>query len=896
VWTVERLLPAPEVRLILSDMEELHRLWCDRVGAREARRRFLHQWRRYPLALIAAKLRGEGVAPRPSRTADAGSGAWLTPRSLAQSARALGRTPLLTGAILVTVGLGIGGCTTIFSLVDALYLRPLPYPDADQVMAIFTDAPPNRFPFSAADWQALKAQQTSFRDMGAYGRTQRTLLTPDGAALLSTLEVTPGLLDVWGVRPLQGRLAAEADGTPDAPPTVLVTLGFAQRSLGAGRDGGGAVGSTLNLDGEAYEVVGVLPADLGPLARSVEVVPTLRLQPPSRKGPFFLRPFGRLRDGVAPESAHAELRTLNERLFPVWADSYQDRSASWGLQPVPEAVRGDVGTLLAVLMAAVGIVFLIALANAANLLVARVNARSRELAVRSALGASRGRIWGHLFTESLLLAAGGVGVGLAVSRWGVATLPVVASSYLQRADEAAVSGHVVLFALALSAVSALLFSAAPALRGDRADDLASELRAGGRGTTGGGARQGLQRVLVMAQIALVVPLLAGAFLLLQSFVRLQQVDPGFDVERIVSMRVSLSPATHPGYLDRRRFWDDALARIEALPGVQGAALASERPPDDVNDVNNFDLEDRPTAPGEPIRLAAWVYAGPGFFDVMGIPLLEGRGFQPADLDADAPPVLVADEAWVRRNYPGERAVGRRMYSGGQTSGPRATVVGVVGSVPYQGVGVSDLGALYAPSDNGFGQPWLLVRTSGDAAAGVATYRDAAAGVATHRVAAAVQAELRRLDPTAPITRLATGEALLQDALTRPRHLTLMAGIFSAVALALSVVGIYGVTSYAVQRRRGDIAVRLALGGDPGAVLGMTLWNGMRLAVVGLAVGVAAALLVTRALSSLLYQVAPTDPVALAGAGLLLLGVSTVATLVPALAVIRVDPATVLREE
>lgn len=880
LWMLGMLLPPGELRLIRADMDELHARLQERVGTREANRRIARQWRQYPWRVMAAKLRHGRGPERPHSVGGLRDGPWLTLQGVKQSVRGLAKAPLLTGAIVLTVGLGIAGCTTIFSLVDALYLRSLPYPEAHRVVNVFTDAPPNRFPFSVADFQALQEQQTSFEMVGAFGQDRRTLITPEGADLLSTLSATPGLVDLWGIRPLQGRLPAMAEGAPDAVPTAMVTVGFAQRHLGAGPDGSGAVGRTLNLDGEAHEVVGVLPASLGPLARNVEVVTTLRLEPPGRKGPFFLRVFGRLRPGLDPAAAHAELRAINDRLFPVWADSYQDRNASWGLQAVPAYVRGDVGSLIAVLMAAVGMILLIALANAANLLMARVSARGRELAVRAALGASRGRIWGHLLTESLLLAAGGVAVGLTVARLGVAALPVVASSYVRRADEATLSANVVLFALALSALSALLFSAVPALRGRRGEGVAAELRAGGRGATGARSHQRTQRLLVVAQVTLVVPLLAGASLLMQSFLRLQQVDPGFDVDALASMRVSLSPAAYPTRLDRKAFWDGAIERIGALPGVEGVALVGDRPPDELNDLNNFDLEDRPTAPGEPLRLAAWIDAGPGYFDVMGIPLLEGRAFEAADLEDDAPAVLLVDEAWARRNYPGESAVGRRLYSGGQTTGPRATIVGVVGSVPYEGVGASERGAFYAPSDNGLARPYLMLRVAGDP--------DAAA--------AAVQAELRSLDPTAPVTEVAAGPNLLQDALTTPRHLTLLAGLFSAVALTLAMVGVYGVTAHAVQQRRGDIAVRLALGGNPGAVLGMTVWNGLRVALTGMAVGLLTALMVTRALAGLLYQVTPTDPSALAGAGALLLTVSVAATLIPALRAIRVDPAAVLREE
>lgn len=879
LWILRRTLPEREVRLIRSEMEELHARWTERLGRIEADRRVLRQWRGYPFRLLASRMAGRGRRGPGSARPLGGGVPWLTARSLAQSARALARAPTLTGAILVTVGLGIGGCTVVFSLVDAYYLRPLPYPEAERLLWIHTDAPPNRFPFSVADFQALQEQQTSFTAVGAYGGNRRTLRTADGVELVTTLEATPGLLDVWGVSLLQGRTPAPEEGAPGAPPTALVTLGFARRHLDAGPRGEGAVGRSVDLDGVPHEVLGVLPASLGPLVRTAEVVPTLRLEPPTRKGPFFLQVFGCLRPGVTAEAAHSELRSINARLFPVWADTYQDRNASWGFQGVRERVRGDVGPLLAILMAAVAMVLLIAVANAVNLLVARVNARGRELAVRAALGASRGRIWGHLLTESLLLAAGGVAVGLAAARLGVAALPAVASAYMPRSGEAEMSTNVVIFALALALASALLFATVPGLHHLRSGNLAHTLRTGGRGATAGRERQRSQRIMVAGQVALVAPLLTGAFLLLGSFLRLEGLDPGFDAPRVLSMRVSLSPAAHPDRVARLRFWETALERIEAVPGVEAAALASERPPEDLNNLNNFDLEDRPSQPGEALRLAAWVLAHPAWFDAMGIPVLEGRGLEAADAEEGAPPVAVVDQAWARANYPGESPVGRRLYSGGQTTGPRTTVVGVVGTVPYEGVGAGERGAVYEAWVD-FESPFLAVRSAGDP-------RD---------LAAAVQEELRRLDPTAPLTELAAGEALMADGLARPRHLGLLATLFSAVALGLSLVGLYGVTAYAVQQRRGDIAVRLALGSDAGRVLRSTLAEGMSLVAAGLLAGSAGAWLVGRALASLLYGAAPGDPRAFLAAAGLLLGTAVLATLAPALRAVRVDPASALREE
>jgi predicted permease len=865
-WALERLLDPRELRLVLDELAELHAQVAERHGPRVADRRYRRQLRTYPLRLALSRMGAALPLSLP------GMG------EVRRSVRSLLRAPALAATIVLTVGIGIGGCATIFSLVDALYLRPLPYPDAERLARIYTDAPPNRFNFSVVDFQALEAQQTTFERVAAIRRAGRALATDDGAELLDVVEGTPGLIETWGLGLLRGRTPTEAEGRPGAPGTVLLSTGFVARWLGADEPAL-ALGRALTLDGEPYEVIGILPASLGPLARGIEVLPTLRLEPPRRKGPFFLQVYGRLARGVEPSEAARELRELNARLFPVWADSYQDRNASWGLAGVVTWARGDAGRLLIVLMGAVGMVLLIAITNAANLLLARVNGRGRELAVRAALGASAGTLRSHLLVESSLLALGGAALGLGMARAGIAALPVFAGGWLRRADEASLGAPTVGFALALAAGAGLLFAAVPALR-RRERDLAGALRAGGRSATSSRSRQRSQRLLVAGQLAVVMPLLCGAALLLGSFARLQRVDPGFVADRVLTVGVLLSPATHPDEVDRERFWAAAIERVEALPGVEGAAISTERPPDDVNDINNFQLEDRPTPPGESERLTAWIVVDPSYFDVLGIPLLEGRAFEPADLDDEALPVVLVDETWARRNYPGESPVGRRLYSGGQTTGPRTTIVGVVGTVPYTGVGTSDLGATYQPGTRSAESAWLVVRTAAD----------------PRLLATRVLDELRRLDPTAPLVDVATGDDLLRASLTGPRHLSLLLGVFSAVALALAVVGIYGVTSHSVQQRRADIAVRLALGGAPATVLGRTLWEGMRVSLAGLALGLVAALLLTGTLSGLLYGVAPRDPGSLAAAAALLLGVSGVACLLPALRAVRVDPASTLREE
>jgi len=866
-WAIHRLLDEREGRLVLDELAELHAAVAARHGRAEADRRYRRQLRQYPLRLLVGRMRASFSSATP------GAG------EVGRAARGLSRAPGLSATIVLTVGLGIGGCATIFSMVDALYLRPLPYPDAGRLEWIFTDAAPNRFPFSVVDFEALRKDQVSFERVAATRGAGRALATEDGVELIRVTEATPGLLETWGVAVVRGRAPTAAEGAPGAPGTALVTPGFAARRLGAS-DPAAALGRSVTLDGEPYEVIGILPPTLGPLASDAGILPTLRLSPPTRKGPFFLQVYGRLRPGVDREAAQRELRSLNDALFPLWADSYQDRSASWDLTGVADRARGEAGPLLAVLMAAVGMVLLISLTNAANLLLARVRARQRELAVRAALGATRGRIWSHLLVESALLAAAGTALGLVLARGGIALLPTMAGSWLPRTGEADLGAHTLAFALALAAASAVFFAAVPALHRRREDRLGVTLRAGGRSSTGSASRQRSQRLLVAGQLAIVMPLLAGAALLLGSFVRLQRVDPGFDAEHLLTMGVMLSPVDYPDAASRKGFWEPALARIEALPGVAGASISSERPPTDVYDINNFELESRPTPPGGTERIAPWIVVAPTYFRVMDVPLLEGRGFERADLEDGAPPVLLVDQAWIARNTPGESPVGLRLYSGGQTTGPRETIVGVVGTVPYTGVGRNELGAMYQPLDPTFDSGWLLVRTAGDPGA----------------VAAAVREELRRLDPGVPLVRAATGRELLRDALTRPRHLSLLLGVFSAVALGLAVVGVYGITSYAVQQRRADIAVRLALGGAPAGVLRRTLWDGMRVTLLGLGAGVVAALALTGALSGLLYGVAPRDPTTLAAAAALLLVVSGVACLLPALRAVRVDPASALREE
>jgi predicted permease len=867
-WTLRRLLSDDERRVVLAELAELHQAWRTSLGPREADRRYLRQLRQYPFLLVAHRVRTRRTIPIP------GFG------EIARAARSLVRAPGLAATIVLTVGIGIGGCTTIFAVVDALYLRDIPYPDPDRIQVVYSQEGANRWGLSAVDVLALQEQATDFSEIAAVARATRTFRAGESAQVLITYAVSPGLFHLLGVPVLSGRAPTEADAVPDAPGTALVTLGFARAHLGSRRpDGSDAVGRSITLDGAPCDVLGVLPSNFGPIARGTQVFTTLQLAPPTRKGPFFMFAVGRLRDGVTPQVATEQLHDITRRLFPLWQSSFQNQNATWGIEPLQKNLRGDATRLVQILLGAGILVLLIATANASGLLLARVTSRRTELAVRSALGASRGRVVAHLLAESAVLALGGVLVGLALARGGILVLPVLASGYIPRLDEVTVSGPVLAFSVLLAAGSGLVFGLVPALRRPPDRRMAEELRSGGRGATGGRESRRIQRFLVAGQLAVSMPLLAGAGLLLSSFAHLQGVHPGFDAEHVASMRISLPNASYPGGGDRESFWEEAVARVSALPGVMSVALSDSRPPDDHPIDNNFDLEDRPSPTGaQPV--VPWIFADTGFFHTLDIPLLAGRMFDADDVGA-ANPVVVVDEAWARRFFPGERAVGRRMRNGGDTSSPLTTVVGVVGDVPWSGLAKRDQGVVYDPNLRRWARnPFLYIRARGDPS----------------RIIEPVRGVIRSLDPGVPVTDVATADEAIQASLTHPRNLTLVISLFSVVALALAVLGLYGVMTYAVQRRRGDIAVRLTLGGSPRSVLRMVTVEGMRLAFAGLVVGLGGALLLTRALTSLLYDVGPRDPLTLVGSALTLLAVSAVACLVPALRAIRVNPATILREE
>jgi predicted permease len=736
-----------------------------------------------------------------------------------------------------------------------------------------------------ADYLALEAQQTRFERIAAY--VNRPMAFSDGGSA----ERLRGKMVSWtyflllGIRPVIGRDFVEADGRPGSPPSVIVSRGFWAQRLGGRTE---AIGAPIRLDGSDYTLVGVLPAQVGPLEQGQDFFVAAQWETPPRKGPFFITVLGRVH-GSERSLAADELRAINRRIFPLWRASYQDDKATWSMMDLETHVVGDVGTKAALALTAVGLVWLIACANASNLLVARITSRRRELAVRTALGASRERVVRHLLAESSLLAIGAAGVGIAVGWAGIQFVRELGPAYFPRTQEISVDRSVRWLLVALTSASALLFGLVPAVHGT-GGPLDESLRSmGSRSSTGSVTVRRLRHLLVGSQFAIATPLLVVAGLLLSSLNELGRVDLGFDSRNILTGSIVLPSAQYPQAGQAVAFWDELQRRVETLPGVSGVAFADGRPPNDVNNFNNFDLEDAPTPPGQSQPVTPWVAVTPEYFRLLGLQLLEGRLFTEHDRPTQNVEVVVVDRAWAKRFFPNESAVGKRFREGGCTRCPWTTVIGVVSEVKYAGLDKPDQGTVYSPM-TGRGSPpvegvisrfrYLVLRTRTDAAA----------------VLPAVRQAVRELDASLPFSNVATIDDLIARSLHSPRSLSLLVAALAIVALSLSIVGIYGVMAYYVQQHAKDISIRLALGGSPGEVLRLIVSQGLRVVSSGVGVGLLSALVLTRLMASLLFGVGATDAFTFVAVGVILFAVALAACFVPARRAVGMEPSVALRDE
>jgi putative ABC transport system permease protein len=791
-------------------------------------------------------------------------------RDLLYSVRSLSRVPALTLTIVLTVGIGLGATTAMITLIDAVLGRPLPYANPESLVWIYTDNPPFWFRFSVVDYRALEADHPAFSAVAGYQTNTVTVTERAASERVTEKAVSGSYFPLLGQKAHIGRLFDASDDAGNDPIVVLTHEYWTRRFA----SDPAVLGRVITVDGAAATIVGVLEAANGPLERNVAMFTPARWPEPKRKGPFFLTALGRLRADVTRAVAVDTLRATNRRLFPLWRSSYQDEKATWGLMDLKKRVVGNIGPTLYLVLAAVGCVLLIACANAVNLLIARGLQRTRELAIRGALGASRRRLLQQVLIEAAVVAAGAAAVGLAVTLLSIQLVAAYGASYIPRIGEIAFSSVTVAWLGGLSLLSGLLIGLVPALHGSRVrvDDA---LRGGGRSMTDGPASRRVRRVLVAAEFALATPLLVAATLVLVSLDRLNRVPVGIEMTRVLTGEVNLPRALYPREEDREAFWKRALDRLAALPGIEGVALADSRPPSEAGQQNNFDLEDHPTPPGKNQPICTWVGVSQDFFKTVGLRLQRGRLLDEHSLRDD---VVVVDRAWAQRFFPGEEVLGRRFHEGGCTTCPWTTVVGVVDNVKWSGLDRPEDGTVYYPFVD-LPDAFFVLRTTSD----------------PQLVAGSLRLALRELDPSLALANVATGDDLLSDALSTPRYLSTLIGMFALSALVLSVVGIYGVMAYFVQQHTRDIGIRLALGGEPGRVRRLVVFHGLRLVASGVIVGVVAALLATRLMSTLLFGVSATDARTMIGIPLALLGVALAACLIPAYRAGAMDPAQILRE-
>ena len=791
------------------------------------------------------------------------------------AARALRRSPAFTITATLVLALGIGASTAIFSAVDAVLVSRLPYPDDGRLVRIFEQhSPANRWGVSAADYQAIVAQQRSFTTVGAL-RTRDATVDVGGRVRRATVaSADPGFFSTLGVRAERGRLITTSDNAPDAFGTV-VTHDFAVREFGG--DGADAIGKPVTIDGITYTILGVLDRELRDLAGvRADLWSALKLATPDRRGPFNLRVIARLKPGVTNESAVRDLAGVSERIFPQWASSFQDRTARLTPYSLRESILGKAGQTLALFGGAVALVLLIAVANVASLTLVRVTGRSREAVLRTVLGASSARVARLLVTESLVLAALGASVGAAIAPLMLKALIAIGPP-VARLSTASVDLRAIAFAALLAVVTGVAVGLYPALSLFRRD-LSGALRSGDREIGAGRSTQVMRGALVTAQFALALPLLATAALLLNSFVRLQRVDAGFDPRSLVYVRVSLPLARYDSPNAAAAFWNRALARLGDEPGVVATGINESMPPDEPADINNFDLVDRPVTPGTGQPVAPYMSATPGFFAAAGVPLLEGRLFTDADTGT-APPVMIVSRSWVRRHSADRPALGRQLQGGGCTTCPPFTIVGVVGDVKYQGLGGNGE-AMYVPAgQNWSGSYYLFARVAPGGGDPVDRVRNA----------------VRSIDPGLALEDAGSLEGRIYASVSPQRHWATLLGGFATAALSLAAIGIFGMLSYLVAARRREIGVRVALGATRRGVVTMVVGRGMAYAIPGALIGIVVSLVVRRRLEAILFDVGGADPATLAAATGVFLLVALVASFLPARRAANVSPMDAIRE-
>jgi len=817
---------------------------------------------------------------------------WLGPfrRDLRTARRRLFRSPGFAAATILTLGLGIGATVAIYSVVAGVVLRPLPYPEPGRLVTLshIASGPIDDSLGQAFGTYVLYRDGARSLDGIAFYQTTSATLTGDGEPeRIEVASVTHTFFDLLRVPALRGRVFRAEEDEPGGPQVVLISQRLWERRFGGDPT---LVGRSIEIDDRLWEVVGVMPAAFQmPLPETDVWVPQQVDFASAGFGGFYLSGIARLADGVTIEGAETDLQSIADRIgdtFPDVGEFLSDVDLRVVATPLHEEVLGGIARTLWILLAGVGLVLLIACANVANLLLVRGEARSRELSLRRALGAGRRHLLGDSLAESLCLAGMGGAIGLLVAWLGVRGLGRLASEYVPRFDQVSVSGTALAVAVAIAFASCVVFGALPAVRGASAMGASSE---SGRRVTADHARTRTRETLVVTQVALALLLLVGAGLLGRSYRELRRIDPGFDADGVLTFELQLPGARYPRRADAAEAIERLRLRLEAVPGVSAVGTIACLPlrPCTWGNRNAIAREDSPVPPGE-LPPSAWVNTtSPGYFRAMGIPLVEGRAFEAAD-HRDSTGAVVIDRAIADRFWPGEDPLGKRLYpSQAVNEDAWYTVVGVVGNVRARDLMAEPEGMIYLPQVGTDNQAWwtthqatVVVHSDGDPLA----------------LVGAARAAVAEIDPSLALSRIAPMRVVLDRATARTQLATLLLGLAAAMALLLGIVGVYGVIAYVVNHRRGEIGVRLALGATARDVGRMVLGRAGRMGLIGVGIGLAAALGLTRLMRALLYGVAPTDPVTLGGVAALLILLTLGAAYVPARRASRVDPADTLRAD
>ncbi|NLG60812.1 MAG: ABC transporter permease [Candidatus Cloacimonetes bacterium] len=798
--------------------------------------------------------------------------------------RKLAGAPGFTFAALLTLALGIGANSAIFSVVYGVLFRPLPFPDSQQLVRVSSslNGNPPIDAFSSPNYLDLAELADVFAGAAASSRGTLTLTGAGEPTDLNVSVVSANFFDVLGVRPQLGRAFSPAENEPGNRNVVILSRALWQQRFGGDP---GILNQSLLLGGNAFTVVGVMPSGFSYPSNTDVWVPleySEAFRSEGSRGGFYLSVIARLRDDVPLERARAAVDALARRIDEAWDPPGFPVTLAMVTTPLREAIIGDVRTPLLVLLAAVGFVLLIACVNVANLLLARASTREAEIAVRTAIGAGRSRIIGQLVTESVVLGLLGGLIGLVLALWGTAAIVGMQPGDLPRISEVRVDGAVIAFTFGISLVAALLFGMLPALQSASMNPY-DALREAGRSQVGSRRSQRLRTGLVVAEIAFAVLLLAGAGLLIRSFATLMDVDPGFRSEGLLTFPVGLPGGTYPDDARRSMFVEQYLERVRALPGVAEAAAVSAAPLAAGTLRVGFSIEGEGEVSSEQVMDIRVVT--PGYFRLMGIPLRGGRDVEPSDR-AGTQPVAVVSEAAVRRYFRDGDPIGRTITMGwardAQPDGVTATIVGVVADVKLYELGEAPLPTVYFPHAQ-VGVPGMSIIVR-------------AAGANPLLPVPGLRDELRALDPNLPLDDVQLVDDILADSVAQPRFYMMLLLLFAGVAVILAAVGIFGVMSFAVAQRRREIGIRMALGAPHASVLRLVLREGMLVTAVGIAIGLTAAVALTRVMESLLYGVAATDAVALVGATLILAATALLASCLPARRAASLDPLLALRAD